>query len=73
MPTLWKSVCPGPDLTRLLVQDGPRPILKARLPDAPHHPRVPTTLAQGIALVRAGPCVRCARCDRRGRLCVSPR
>ena len=39
MQTLWMGVRPGPTLTRLLVQDGPIPILKARLPEAPHHPR----------------------------------
>ena len=50
MPTLWMGVRPSPTLTRLLVQDGPIPILKARLPDAPQHPRALETLAEGIAL-----------------------
>src|SRR5437870_2766694 len=50
MQTLWMGVRPGPDLTRLLVQDGPIPILKARLPEAPHHPRALETLAEGVAL-----------------------
>ena len=48
MQTLWMGVRPGRDLTRLLVQDGPRPILKARLPDAPQHPRALETLAEGV-------------------------
>jgi hypothetical protein len=50
MSTLWMGVRVSPDLTRLLVQDGPRPILKARLPEAPQHPRALETLAEGIAL-----------------------
>jgi hypothetical protein len=49
MQTLWMGVRPGPTLTRLLVQDGPIPILKARLPEAPHHPRTLETLAEGVA------------------------
>ena len=66
MPTLWMGVRPGPDVTRLLVQDGPIPILKARLPDAPHHPRVPGDARRGRgALVRPA-AVRCARCGRPG-------
>jgi len=40
MQTLWMGVRPGPDCTRVLVQDGPLPILKARLPEAPQHPRL---------------------------------
>jgi hypothetical protein len=50
MPTLWMGARPGPDLTRALVQDGPLPILKARLPEAPQHPRALESLAEGIAL-----------------------
>jgi hypothetical protein len=52
MQTLWMGVRPGPALTRLLVQDGSIPILKARLPEAPHHPRALETLAEGVALLR---------------------
>ena len=50
MQTLWMGVRPGPDRTRVLVQDGPIPILKARLPEAPRHPRALETLAEGVAL-----------------------
>ena len=50
MSTLWMGIRTSPDLTRVLVQDGPRPILKARLPAAPEHPRALETLAEGIAL-----------------------
>jgi hypothetical protein len=48
MQTLWMGVRPGPALTRLRVQDGPIPILKARLPEAPQHPRALETLAEGL-------------------------
>jgi hypothetical protein len=48
--TLWMGVRPTLDLTRVLVQEGPLPILKARLPEAPHHPRALETLAEGVAL-----------------------
>jgi hypothetical protein len=50
MQTLWMGVRPGPALTRLLVHDGPIPILNARLPAAPQHPRALPTLAEGVAL-----------------------
>jgi hypothetical protein len=47
---LWMGVRPRADLTRVLVQDGPLTILKARLPEAPAHPRAVETLAEGLAL-----------------------
>ena len=50
MQTLWMGVRPTPDLTRLLVQDGPIPILKARLPEAPQHPRALETPPPGAPL-----------------------
>jgi hypothetical protein len=50
MPTLWMGVRPTSDLTRVLIQDGSLPILKARLPEAPQHPRALETLAEGVAL-----------------------
>jgi hypothetical protein len=50
MQTLWMGVRPGPDVTRVLVHDGPIPILKARLPEAPAHPRALETLAEALAL-----------------------
>jgi len=50
MQTLWMGVRPSLECTRLLVQDGPIPILKTRLPEAPHHPRALETLADGVAL-----------------------
>ena len=50
MQSLWMGVRPGPELTRVLVHDGPIPILKARLRHAPRHPRALETLAEGVAL-----------------------
>src|SRR5262249_18032096 len=44
------------DRTRVLVHDGPVPILKARLPAAPHHPRALEPLAEGV---RCGTATRC--------------
>jgi len=47
---LWMGVRPGPQVTRILIQEAPRTVLKARLPDPPEHPRALETLAEGIAL-----------------------
>jgi len=73
MHMLWMGVRPGPDLTRLLVQDGPIPILKARLPDAPHHPRALGTLAEGVALWCGRPLYGAPGVAAEDALCVSPR
>jgi hypothetical protein len=50
MQSLWMGVRPGPDRTLVLVQDGLVSILKARLPEAPRHPRALETLAKAVAL-----------------------
>jgi hypothetical protein len=50
LPWLWMGVRPGPDATRILVQEPQCLVLKARLPDAPQHPRALETLAEGVAL-----------------------
>ena len=73
MHSLWMGVRPGPDVTRLLVQDGPIPILKARLPEAPHHPRALETLAEGIALWCGRPLYAVLGVAAEDALCVSPR
>jgi hypothetical protein len=73
MQTLWMGVRPGPALTRLLVQDGPIPILKARLPEAPHHPRALETLAEGVALWYGRPLYAALGVAAADALCVSPR
>lgn len=50
MQPLWMGVRPGLQVTRILVQDTASPLLKARLPEAPEHPRALETLAEGVAL-----------------------
>jgi hypothetical protein len=64
---------PSPDLTRLLVQDGPIPIRKARLPEAPKHPRALETLAEGVALWYGRPLYAALGVAAADALCVSPR
>lgn len=73
MQTLWMGVRPGPDRTRVLVQDGPLPILKARLPEAPQHPRALETLAEGVALWYGRPLYAALGVAAADALCVSPR
>ena len=73
MHTLWMGVRPGPGLTRVLVEDGPVPILKARLPEAPQHPRALETLAEGIALWYGRPLYAALGVAAEDALCVSPR
>src|SRR5258708_40050070 len=73
MQTLWMGVRPGPTLTRLLVQDGPIPILKARLPEAPHHSRALETLAEGVALWYGRPLYAALSVADEDALCVAPR
>jgi len=55
------------------VQDGPIPILKARLPEAPHHPRALETLAEGVALWYGRPLYAALGVAAEDALCVSPR
>lgn len=51
MRSLWMGIVPGPQSTRVLVQDGPgRVLLKARLPGAPSHPRAIPVLCEALAL-----------------------
>jgi hypothetical protein len=47
---LWMGVRPGPVVTRILLESADGPLLKARLPDGPEHPRALETLAESIAL-----------------------
>ena len=73
MQTLWMGVRPGPTLTRVLAHDGPIPILKARLPDVPQHPRALETLAEGLALWYGRPVYVALGVAAEDALCVSPR
>jgi hypothetical protein len=47
---LWMGIRTGGDTARVLVHAGPHPVLKARLPAVPQHPRAVETLAEGVAL-----------------------
>lgn len=73
MQTLWMGVRPSPTLTRVLVHDGPVPIRKARLPEAPAHPRALETLAEGVALWCARPLSVALGVAAEDSMCVSPR
>ena len=73
MQTLWMGVRTSPTLTRILVHDGPVPILKARLPEAPAHPRAVETLAEGVALWCGRPLSVALGVATEDRMCVSPR
>lgn len=51
MPNLWMAIMPGPEITRVLVQNGSEEtLLKARLPHSPRHPRAVETLCEALAL-----------------------
>jgi len=48
---IWMGISPGPERSRVLVQDGPaETLLKARLPAVPAHPRALATLCEAVAL-----------------------
>lgn len=69
---MWMGVRPGPDVTRILVQETRRAVLKARLPDAPQHPRALETLAEGVALWCGRPLYVALGVAAADALCVSP-
>jgi hypothetical protein len=73
MQTLWMGVRLSPTVTRVLVMDGPIPILKARLPEAPAHPRAVETLAEGLALWYGRPVYGALGVATQDSMCVSPR
>ena len=50
MRSIWMGVMPGPEWTRVLVQEGPQTLLKARLPHGPVHPRAVETLCEALGL-----------------------
>lgn len=69
---LWMGVSPGPDVTRILIQETRRTVLKARLPDVPQHPRAPETLAEGVALWCGRPLYVALGVADQETMCVSP-
>ena len=73
MDPLSLGIVPGPLATRVLVQDGPRPLRKARLPHSPHHPRAVLTLAEALTLWTGRPCRVAIAAAGRGAFCATPR
>ena len=50
MDPFWMGIRADAETARVLVHAGPHPVLKARLPAVPQHPRALETLAEGVAL-----------------------
>ena len=73
MLMLTMAVVPGPLTTRVLVHDGPTPLLKARLPHSPHHPRAVLTLAEALTLWTNRPCRVAVAAVGRGAFCATTR
>jgi len=69
---LWMGVRPGPQDTRILILETHQTVLKARLPDAPQHPRALETLAEGVALWCGRPLYVALGVAAEDALCVSP-
>jgi hypothetical protein len=70
---LAMGVVPGPLATRVLVHDGPTPLLKARLPHSPHHPRAVLALAEALTLWTGRPCRVAIAVVGRGAFCATSR
>ncbi len=70
---LWMGVRAGGDTARVLVHAGPHPVLKARLPAVPQHPRALETLAEGVALWFNQPLYAALAVDAAEALSASPR
>jgi len=73
MDTLWMGVRAGAETARVLVHAGPHPVLKARLPAVPQHPRALETLAEGVALWYNHPLSVALAVDAAEALSASPR
>ena len=70
---LTMGVVPGPLSTRILVHDGPTPLVKARLPHSPLHPRAVLTVAEAMTLWTGRPCRVAMAVVGRGTFCATPR
>lgn len=70
---LVMAIAPGSLTTRILVHDGEIPLLKARLPHGPAHPRAPLALAEALTLWTNRPCRVAVAAVGRGAFCVTPR
>ena len=72
MRHLWMGITPGPDVTRVLVQDGSdQTLLKARLPHSPRHPRALLTLGEALALWVGRPVRAAIAADGPGAFCAT--
>ena len=72
MRHIWMGITPGPDVTRVLVQDGPAHTwLKARLPHGPRHPRALLTLCEAAALWGGRPVRAALAADGPGAFCAT--
>jgi hypothetical protein len=72
-PPLVMAIAPGSLTTRILVHDGPTPLLKARLPHSPQHPRAALALAEALTLWTNRPCRVAVAVVGRGAFCATPR
>jgi hypothetical protein len=70
---LAMAIAPGSLTTRILVHDGPIPLLKARLPHGPHDPRAALALAEALTLWTDRRCRVAVAAVGRGAFCVTPR
>lgn len=72
-PPLAMAIAPGSLTTRILVHDGTIPLLKARLPHSPQHPRAALALAEALTLWTHRPCRVAVAVVGRGAFCATPR
>ena len=70
---LVMAIVPGSLTTRVLVHAGEMPLLKARLPHGPQHPRAALALAEALTLWTNRPCRVAVAAVGRGAFCVTPR
>ena len=70
---LVMAIAPGSLTTRLVVHAGEIPLLKARLPHGPAHPRAPLASAEALTLWTNRPCRVAVAAVGRGAFCVTPR
>ena len=72
-PPLAMAIAPGSLTTRILVHDGEIPLLKARLPHGPRHPRAVLALAEALTLWTNRPCRVAVAAVGRGAFCATTR
>jgi hypothetical protein len=70
---LVMAIAPGSLTTRILVHDGEIPLLKARLPHSPQHPRAALALAEALTLWTNRPCRVAVAAVGRGAFCATTR